>query len=208
MRPLTDHVPKALLEVCGKPLVVYLIEALAAAGHKDIVINVAHLGDKIREVIGSGQEFGVNITFSPEDELLESGGGIFRALPFLDSDPFLVVNGDIWTDFPFARLPHQLTGLAHLVLVNNPAHHPQGDFVLHESQVFSEGERKLTFSGIGVYRQALFQNCNAGKFPLAPLLRTAMTQGAVRGEYYAGQWIDVGTPQRLHDLNQAVSRQG
>jgi MurNAc alpha-1-phosphate uridylyltransferase len=205
MRPLTDEVPKPLLPVAGRPLIVHLIESLARAGVTEVVVNYAHLGDRLVDALGDGAQFGVAIRYSEEAQGgLETGGGIFKALPLISTDPFLVVNGDIWTDFPFDRLPAHLDGLVHLVLVDNPAHHPQGDFALTGRQVYAHGESRLTFSGIGLYAHALFAQCRPGKFPLAPLLRAAMEQNAVTGEHYRGRWVDVGTPERLAALDRAV----
>ena len=202
MRPLTDAVPKSLLRAGDRTLIDYLLDGLARAGWRDVVVNHAHLGEQLIAYLGDGRRHGLRIHYSPEGEQgLETGGGIHRALPLLDSDPFLVVNGDIWTDFSFAGLPRELEGLAHLVLVDNPAHHPDGDFVLTDDQVRVEGAPKLTFSGIGVYRQALFRDCRPGKFPLAPLLRVAAARGWVSGEHYRGAWFDVGTPERLAALD-------
>ncbi len=207
MRPLTDRCPKPLLPVAGKSLIEYLLEALARAGLREIVINYAHLGEQIAATLGDGRRYGVHIAYSPElPEGLETGGGIYRALALLDGDPFVVVNGDIWTDYPFERLPRAPRGLAHLVLVDNPAHHPQGDFCLRDGTVASEGRGPLTFSGIGVYRHDLFRDCRAGKFPLAPLLRAAMARGEIHGEHYSGEWWDVGTPQRLQALDRHLAR--
>jgi len=201
MRPLTDAVPKPLLPVAGRPLIAYLIEALAGAGIRDIVINHAHLGEQLIAALGDGQRFGVRIAYSAEGPTgLETGGGIYRALGLIHTDPFLVVNGDIWTDYPFAHLPDVLTGLAHLVLVDNPAHHPDGDFALKDGQVADQTGSRLTFSGIGVYRHALFAHCRPGKFPLAPLLRAAMRESMVTGEHYRGRWFDIGTVARLSEL--------
>jgi MurNAc alpha-1-phosphate uridylyltransferase len=206
MRPLTDTVPKPLLPVAGKPLLLHLIERLAQAGLRDLVINYAHLGESIAERLGDGSEFGVRIVYSAEVEGgLETGGGIFQALPLITSDPFIVVNGDIWTDYPFERLPHTLDGLAHLVLVDNPSHHPGGDFVLKRGRVTEHGENRLTFSGIGTYRHALFKDCSAGKFPLAPILRSAMASNAVTGEHHRGGWCDVGTIERLTALERLLA---
>ncbi|MBU0501247.1 MAG: nucleotidyltransferase family protein [Gammaproteobacteria bacterium] len=202
MRPLTDHCPKPLLKAGGKPLIVHHIERLAAAGIRELVINHAHLGDQIEAWLGGGAQWGVSISYSPEREALETGGGIFKALPLLGSAPFLVLNGDIWTDFDFSRLIHlEPKGLAYLVLVDNPEHNPKGDFALGQGRVSSEGEERLTFSGIGVYRPALFANCEVGPFPLAPLLRNAMERGLVGGEHFRGDWLDIGTPQRLLELD-------
>jgi MurNAc alpha-1-phosphate uridylyltransferase len=205
MRPLTDHTPKPLLPLAGRPIIVHLIERLHAAGFCELVVNLAHLGDRLAEALGDGTRYGVRIRYSREGEVgLETGGGIFRALPLLTTDPFVVVNGDIWTDYPFERLPATLEGLAHLVLVDNPAHHPQGDFCLDGRRVREEGGVRLTFSGIGVYAHALFAGCRPGKFPLAPLLRAAMREGRVSGEHYRGRWYDLGTPQRLAALERRL----
>lgn len=205
MRPLSDTVPKPLLEAGGKPLIVHLIEGLARHGLRDIVINHSHLGEKISAYLGDGARYGARVAYSHEEGGgLETGGGIFKALPLIDTDPFMVINGDIWTDYPFDRLPARLDGLAHLVLVDNPPQHPQGDFALREGKLFVEGTPRLTFSGIGVYARALFAECRPGKFPLAPLLRTAIVQGQVSGEHYTGRWRDVGTPQRLADLDREL----
>ena len=206
MRPLTDHTPKALLKAGGRALIDYRIESLAAAGFRDLVINHAHLGAQIEAHLGNGGRYGVRITWSREpDAALETGGGIFQALARLDDENFLVVNADIWTDYPFARLARPITGLAHLVLVDNPPQHPQGDFVLQDSRVLAEGTPRLTFSGIGVYHRDLFRGCQPGRFPLAPLLRHAMESGQVSGEHYTGAWYDIGTPERLDELDRALS---
>lgn len=198
MRPLTDDTPKPLLAVAGKPLIQRHIEALVATGIVDLVINHAWLGDKIETALGDGSRYGAHITYSSEGEQgLETGGGIYRALPLLGEEPFLVINGDIVTDFPFRTLPHQLEGLAHLVLVPNPEHHPEGDFTLQQGQVGYTDSPRSTFSGIGIYHPRLFAGCQDGIFPLAPLLKQAMDQGLVTGEMYEGLWIDVGTVERL-----------
>jgi len=205
MRPLTDVTPKPLLALSGKPLLVHLIERLARAGLRDLVINHAHLGEQIVDLIGDGARYGVRVTYSPEGEGgLETGGGILHALPLIASDPFLVVNGDIWTDYPFERLPRVLEELAHLVLVDNPEHHPAGDFALVGERVQAEGGHRLTFGGIGMYRRALFADCRPGRFALAPLLRAAMGRGVVTGEYYGGRWADIGTPERLAMLEREL----
>lgn len=206
MRPLTDTTPKALLKAGGKYLIEYHLEALANAGIREVVINHAHLGAQFAPALGDGSHYGVDITYSPEgDSGLETGGGIFHALPLLGDAPFMVVNADVWTDYPFAQLPAQPAGLAHLVLVSNPPQHPEGDFALQGDTVLPEGMPRLTFSGIGVYRPALFAACHTGSFPLAPLLRAAMQQDQVSGEHYRGRWFDVGTPERLQQLDQLLS---
>lgn len=202
MRPLTDHTPKPLLEVAGKPLIQHHIERLAMAGFSDLVINHAHLGSQIEQALGNGSRWGLSIRYSPETPALETGGGILRALPLLGDAPFLVINADVWTDIDFAALRSaKLTGLAHLVLVQNPEHHPSGDFSLRQGRVMllNTGDT-FTFSGIGLYRAALFGGCSDGPFPLAPLLRAAMARGQVSGELHRGLWMDIGTPQRLAEL--------
>jgi len=205
MRPLSDRIPKPLLPVAGKPLLVHLIESLARAGLRDLVVNYAHLGRQIADYLGDGGQWGVRIAYSPEPAGgLETGGGIYQALPLLDSDPFTVVNGDIWTDYPFTNLPKTLDGLAHLVLVDNPPHHPQGDFCLQDGRIGADGAPRQTFSGIGVYSRRLFEQCAPGRFPLAPVLRAAMERGQVSGEHYKGRWRDVGTPERLAALDREL----
>jgi len=205
MRPLTDHTPKALLRVGDHALIEYHIEALARAGFRELVINHAHLGAQLVAALGNGSDHGVHIDYSAEPpNALETGGGIFNALPLLGEAPFVVVNADIWTDFDFTRLPRQPDGVAHLVLVDNPAHHPAGDFALEGDRVREAGPARLTFSGIGVYRPALFAGSAGGAFPLAPLLRRAMEAGQVSGERYAGAWFDIGTPARLAEVNRWV----
>ena len=204
MRPLTDHTPKPLLRVGDKSLIEHLLAALARAGVRDIVINHAHLGEQIVHTLGDGARLGVHIQYSHEAQgSLETGGGIFNALPLLGRDPFLVVNGDIWTDFPFASLLRNPDADGHLVLVDNPPQHPRGDFALDGNVVLPSGPVQYTFSGIGVYRPALFAGCRAGKFPLAPILRAAMAQRRIHGQVYRGVWSDVGTPERLKQLNDA-----
>ncbi len=208
MRPLTDHTPKPLLVAGGQRLIEYHIRALVSADITEIVVNHARLGEQIEQALGDGSAYGVHIRYSAEgDDPLETGGGIYQALPLLGDDPFIAVNGDIWTDYPFAQLPVEPDGLVHLVLVDNPAHHPAGDFGLNNGVVTEQAEKKLTFSGIGVYRPALFAECTAGKFPLTPLLRYAMNLGQVSGEHYTGRWMDIGTPERLHELDQRLKSQ-
>jgi MurNAc alpha-1-phosphate uridylyltransferase len=202
MRPLTDHTPKPLLEVAGRPLIEHTIIALRQCGFDDLVINTAWLGEQIEARLADGDTLGVRLDYSREYEALETGGGILAALPRLGEAPFLVVNGDIASDYPYHRLPAAPDGLAHLVLVDNPEHHREGDFCLDQGKVKVEGSARLTFSGIGVYRPALFAGCQPGRFPLAPLLRQAMAAGQVTGEYYSGFWLDVGTAERLDRLAQ------
>jgi MurNAc alpha-1-phosphate uridylyltransferase len=205
LRPLTDNTPKPLLRVGGRPLIEHIIADLARADFCDLVINLAHLGEQIKNRLGDGSRFGIHITYSQEGEkALETGGGIHQALALLGEGPFLVVNGDVATDFPFESLqnhPHP-NGLAHRVLVDNPSQNPQGDFALLGDRVTAEGEPKFTFSGIGVYRPELFAGRKPGKFPLAPLLREAMAAGLVSGQSYPGFWMDIGTVERLRELDE------
>ena len=207
MRPLTNHTPKPLLRAGGKPLIVWHIEKLAKAGFHDLVINHAHLGTQIENALGDGSQFGVSIDYSPEAEALETAGGIANALPLLGNKPFLVVNGDVFCDFDFMTLtPLPENTLAWLVLVNNPEHNPSGDFALQENIVSDDATEKLTFSGIGVYHPDLFRDVDRGsKAKLAPLLRRAIKTNQVRGEHYQGRWLDIGTPERLAELNQSLS---
>ena len=205
MRPLTDRTPKPLLPVAGKPLIVWHLERLAKAGYRDIVINHAHLPDQIEGLLDDGSAWGVNISYSAEPPgALETAGGIANAMPLLGSDPFLVVNGDIWCDLDFATLPKLADGdLAHLVLVPNPPHHPNGDFDLQGGRVGVSP--RLTFSGIGLYRPKLFAAIERGKHGhLAPLLRQAMAVNRVSGQIHNGHWVDVGTPERLAALDEEV----
>ncbi|WP_237560275.1 nucleotidyltransferase family protein [Ferriphaselus sp. R-1] len=265
MRPLTDHTPKPLLQVGGKPLIVWHIERLVAAGITELVINHAHLGQQIEEALGDGSQFGASIRYSPETTALETAGGIARAMPLLQSpsppaplpqvgegsmfpsptcgttsdlpacglsrlagssisgikgegEVFAVINGDVWCDYDFAHLPELAArlqasdDLAHLLLVNNPEHHPNGDFSLHEGRLLpthdlrlATNDSKFTFSGIGLYRPALFADIAPGTAaPLAPLLRAAIAAGKVGGEHHAGRWVDVGTPQRLDELDKEL----
>lgn len=208
MRPLTDRTPKPLLRIGGQTLIERHIHALAQSGIRELVINHAHLGEQLVGALGDGAAYGVHIDYSAEPAgALETGGGIHHALPLLGDAPFLVVNADIWTDFPFASLPTSPEGLAQLVLVDNPAHHPDGDFALTAGQVTQQGPWMLTYSGIGVYRKQLFEGCAPGAFPLGPLLRKAMDAGQVSGEHYTGAWFDIGTPQRLEAVNRVVINQ-
>lgn len=206
LRPLTLHTPKPLVRAAGVPLIEYHVRALATAGFDELVINHAWLGQQIEDYLGDGQRFGVAIRYSAEGEPLETGGGIHRALGLLGGEPFLVVNGDIWTDYDFTRLRRPLRGLAHLVLVNNPPHHPGGDFSLVDAAVKEpEGNGEaLTYSGISVLHPALFEGCQPGAFKLAPLLRRAMADGQVSGECHAGLWVDVGTHERLAEVEQLL----
>ncbi|MBV7481436.1 N-acetylmuramate alpha-1-phosphate uridylyltransferase MurU [Bordetella sp. BOR01] len=214
MRPLTDHTPKPLLPAGGKPLIVWHIERLAAAGIRDIVINHAWLGEQLPAALGDGSRYGVRIAYSAEPNALETAGGIAQALPLLGGQPFLVVNGDIWCDWdpaqaaPQARRLDAMQADAWLLLVDNPAHHPQGDFSLSaDGRAGTDGPGRLTFAGIGLYRPALFDGLATGMAaPLAPLLRQAMARGMVLGTHHAGAWTDVGTPQRLAALDARLNK--
>ena len=209
MRPLTDMTPKPLLPVAGKPMIEYTIEALVAAGFRDLVINLAHLGQQIAAVLGDGERFNARINYSFEGENgLETAGGIINALPLLGDQPFLVVNGDIATDFPFAQLKDQAVDLAHLILVNNPPHHQSGDFGLEQGSVKENTDLRYTFSGIGIYHKNLFSGTAPGKTRLAPILRRAIAQDLVSGEYYKGFWMDIGTPLRLKELENYYHHRG
>lgn len=226
MRPLTDTLPKPLLAVGGQPLIVWHLQRLAAAGIRHIVINHAWLGHTIEDALGDGHRYGVQLHYSPEPTALETAGGIARALPLLGDAPFLVVNGDIWCDWPLTQAPHirrQLaaTGdLAWLLLTDNPPHHPRGDFILDDTQrvhapaddapaVTSGPNQHLTFTGVGVYHPSLFAQTPTDRpSRLAPLLRHAMQAGKVAGTHYNGKWLDIGTPERLADLDTALRTSG
>ena len=208
MRPLSNDTPKPLIEIAGKELIKYHIEHLVKAGITDIVINHAKFRDQIEQMLGDGRAYGAAIHYSAEGEQpLETGGGIFKALPLLGDGPFIVVNSDIWCDYPLSKLPDKFNGHAYLVLVDNPDHHPKGDFALEGGRVLAEGPSMLTFSGIGVYRPELFADCHPGTFTLAPVLRIAMANGLVTGKHYQGLWADVGTPERLHQIQELAAGQ-
>lgn len=206
LRPLTLHTPKPLVRAAGVPLIEYHLRALAAAGFTEVVINHAWLGQQIEDYLGDGSRFGVSIAYSAEAEPLETGGGIFKALPLLGDQPFALINGDIFTDYPFAELRRPLAGLAHLVLVANPGHHAGGDFCLRDGQVSDAQvvQESLTYSGMAVLSPALFARCQPGAFKLAPLLRAAMAAGQVSGEQFAGCWVDVGTHERLAEVERLL----
>lgn len=223
MRPLTDQVPKPLLPVGGVPLIERHIVTLAAAGITEIVVNTSYLADQLSNFLGSGDQWGVDIVVSHESSPLETAGGIIQALPLLGDQPFLVVNGDIYTDYPFERLhDHPVaTGGAHLVWVDNPPHHPEGDFMLSDGRVIAEvgasndaqpaalpaAAHAVTFSGIGRYSPAFFAGCQPGKQPLKPLMVNAMRAGLLSGEHYLGEWEDVGTPERLGILDKRFAHE-
>lgn len=220
MRPLTNTTPKPLLRAGGKPLIVWHLEKLAALGVGEVVINTSWLARQFPQALGSGERWNLAIHYSCEGPApLETGGGIWNALPLLGEAPFIAVNGDVWTDYDFGRLPREPRGDAHLVLVDNPPQHAAGDFALDkDGSVLDDGASKLTFAGIGVYRPRLFADWRAivgnvegadhspPRFPLAPLLRHAMANGAVSGEHHRGRWTDVGTPARLAELDRALAQ--
>lgn len=204
MRPLTDTVPKPLLEVRGRPIIEWTIERLARGGFVELVVNHSHLGALIEAALGDGARFGVSIRYSPEEEALETAGGIAKALPLLAPGPFVAVNGDILCDFDFATLRARGLGgdLAHLVLAANPPHHPQGDFTVRDGRLRDGDGARWTFAGIGLYRPELFASLRAGEHAkLVPLLRDAIARGLVGGEVHRGTWLDIGTPGRLEAAN-------
>ncbi|MEN1958991.1 N-acetylmuramate alpha-1-phosphate uridylyltransferase MurU [Luteimonas sp. MJ246] len=218
MRPLTDHTPKPLLQAGGKPLIAWHLEKLAAAGVRDVAINTSWLASQFPQLLGDGSRWGLRLHYAHEgDTPLETGGGMLHALALLGDAPFIAVNGDVWCDLDFRRLPDAPTGDAHLVLVDNPDHHPRGDFTLDADGCVHAGDTpRLTFSGIGVYRPSLLHgwrdvigdapgaDARPPRFKLAPLLRAAMARGAIRGEHHRGHWTDVGTPERLDALSRAL----
>lgn len=202
MRPLTDHTPKPLLEVGGKPLIVWHIERLAQAGITELVINNAYLGKQIEDRLGDGTQWHVHIQYSAEQTALETAGGIAKALPLLGDESFLVVNGDVFTDIDYAATSLPVGKLAHLVMVDNPQQHAEGDFALQDGLVKQAADNRLTFSGIGVYHPDLFKSVQSGEAAkLAPLLISAMQQGLVSGQHHTGVWHDIGTPERLAQLD-------
>ncbi len=215
MRPLTNHMPKPLLKVGGKSLIVWHLEKLAAIGCQTVVINTSWLAECFEPALGDGSRWGLTLHYSYEGpEPLETGGGMAKALPILGQQPFIAVNGDVYCDIDFAKLPRQPFGLAHLMMIDNPVHNPIGDFALNENGLLvSEGETRLTFSGVGVYRPELLLNCRSQwqqqetahpRFKLAPILRRAMADQAISGEHHHGRWTDVGTPERLAELDRAL----
>lgn len=210
MRPLTDHTPKPLLKVGGKALIVWHLENLAKAGFNEVVINHAHLGSQIEAVLGDGSQWDLQISYSPETVALETAGGIANALPLLTQNgsqmqPFLVVNGDTFTDIDFAKIQLAPNMLAHLVLVNNPPQHPNGDFAIEAGMLMNQGEPMHTFSGVGVYHPSLFAPIKRGNSAkLAPLLRQAIAENKASAQYYQGVWHDIGTPERLQALNELM----
>jgi MurNAc alpha-1-phosphate uridylyltransferase len=205
MRPLTDTTPKPLLPVAGKPLIGYHLEALAKAGIRDVVINLSWLGEKIRAALGDGSAYGVRISYTEEGPVaLETGGGIFNALPLLGPGPFLVVNGDTWTDIDFRALDLDSAALARLVLVPNPPQHPRGDFGVESGNVVERDTDRYTYSGVGLYRAEFFEGSTPGRFPLLPLLKRAIAAEKLRGQVHGGVWLDIGTPERLVALDRQM----
>lgn len=214
MRPLTNHTPKPLLQAGGKRLVEWHLEKLAAIGVREVVINTSWLAEQFPRTLGDGSRWGLSLAYSYEGATpLETGGGMLHALPLLGEAPFLLVNGDVWSDYDFARLPREPEGLAHLVMVDRPPQATQGDFALDvDGRVRSDGANRLTYSGIGVYRPQLLDGWHAHssdagavetppRFRLAPILRAHMAQGRITGEHHRGRWTDVGTPERLAGLD-------
>lgn len=206
LRPLTDEIPKPLIKVAGKSLIEYHLHNLSNAGFKEIIINTAWLAKKIHQQLGDGSNYGVSIQYSDEGNALETAGGIINALPLLGDSPFLVVNGDIWCDFDFTTLPELNDSTqAHLVLVNNPAHNQDGDFALQDDLIKNTGESMHTYSGIGIYSPDFFLNQSSGSVPLAPIIRNKCNDGLVSGQFYDGSWTDVGTLERLQELENQLN---
>ncbi|MGP9644408.1 N-acetylmuramate alpha-1-phosphate uridylyltransferase MurU [Halomonas sp. AOP30-A1-24] len=206
MRPLTDHCPKPLLPVAGKPLIVHHLERLQRAGIEDVIINVSYRAEQIIQAIGDGRAYGVNIQWSHEATPLETGGGIQKALPQLGEEPFLLVNGDVWCDYLPANTQLKRGDLAHLILVNNPDHHPEGDFALDKGRVLNQGAQRYTYAGVSIIHPRLLAGQPTEAFALAPLLKNAMHEQQVSGEHFAGHWVDVGTPERLVALEHFLSQ--
>lgn len=208
MRPLTQATPKPMLRAGARMLIEYHLQRLAAAGVREVVINTSHLAEQFPAALGDGSRWGLRIHYAYEGpEPLETGGGMLNALPLLGAAPFIAVNGDIWTDFDFSTLPQNPPGLAHLVMVDNPPQHAAGDFALRDGQLHDEANRRLTFAGIGIYRPELLARHAAGRFSIVPILRAAMRAGKVTGTHHRGEWSDIGTPQRLAELNEQLAAQ-
>jgi N-acetyl-alpha-D-muramate 1-phosphate uridylyltransferase len=205
MRPITDTLPKPLVPVAGKPLIGYHLERLARAGIKEVVINLSWLGDRIRGALRDGRDYGLSITYSEEGPVpLETGGGIFRALPLFGPGPFLVVNGDTWSDIDYGHLALEDGAYGRIVLVPNPTHNSRGDFGIEGDAVVERDTDRFTYSGVGVYRPAFFDGCSPGRFPMLPLMKRAIAARLLRGELHRGEWCDVGTPERLAALDAEV----
>jgi N-acetyl-alpha-D-muramate 1-phosphate uridylyltransferase len=207
MRPLTNTTPKPLLQAGGKSLIEYHIDALARAGVEDIVVNLAWKGSMLRDALGNGTRFGIKLHYSEEgDSALETGGGVFRALPLLGDEPFIVVSGDIWCPYPFGDLRTRLAerDVAHFVLVPNPSFHTKGDFGLQADRVTNAADERYTYANIGVFRSAFFEGCRAERFPLVPIMRQRIDEGRVSGELYEGPWRNIGTPAQLAELDREL----
>jgi MurNAc alpha-1-phosphate uridylyltransferase len=205
LRPLTDKIPKPLIKVAGKSLIEYHIENLAKAGFKDIIINTAWLAKQIHQQLGDGSDYAVSIQYSDEGKALETAGGIINALPLLGNEPFVVVNGDIWSNFNFSILPELNTNIqAHLVLVENPEHNQKGDFALQDNLIKNTGETMYTYSGIGLYKTEFFAEQKSGVSPLAPIIRNKCENDLISGQYHDGRWTDVGSIERLHELEEEI----
>ncbi|NOY16699.1 MAG: nucleotidyltransferase family protein [Gammaproteobacteria bacterium] len=211
LRPLTDNTPKPLLKAGPRLLIEHHLHSLSTAGFSDVVINIGHLGQQIIDQIGDGSQYQLSIQYSDErNRVLETGGGIFKPLPLLKSENFLVINGDIWTDLDLSTLQVEIDSLAHLVLVSNPVHHLQGDFSLQGNLLHERNntEPSWTYSGIGVFSHSLFQKCEEERFALAPLLHEHLAEGQITGEVYNGLWFDIGTNERLVELNHLLKNRG
>ena len=206
MAHLTKNQPKALLTIGKQTLIEKNITNLAKQGINEIIINVCYLKEVIQNHLGNGEKYGVNIKYSIEDSLLGTGGGIYNALPLIGDEPFIILGADIWTDYPFQQLKKPINKLAHLVLVDNPPFHPKGDFSLYKNHVSSCGNKKLNFSGFGVYSPKLFEHCSPGTFQIGPILHNATIEGNVTGEFYSGAWYNLGTPQMYNALGKRLYR--
>lgn len=204
MRPLTDKTPKPLLVVDGRPLLMHHLQALSMAGIKQVVINTWYLADQIKAALNNSENFGLQITCIHEPELLNTGGGIVNALPFLGAEPFLVISADVLSDFPLQNLPKNPDGLAHLIMVDNPDYHREGDFGLEHGIISRQAIKKLTYANIGVFRPEFFVSAPQGAFPLGVLLREHIANNLISGEYYAGNWHNIGTPQDLELVNNII----
>lgn len=204
MQPMTNTTPKPLLSIAGQPLIIYHLKSLAKAGIKDVVINTWYMGEKVIALIGDGSSYGLNVQFSVESELLNTGGGIVKALPLLGNEPFIVLSADIFTDFKFNSLPSNPSGLAHLVMVDNPDYHAQGDFALDKGKIKLGSNNNLTYANIGVYRPEFFVAAPTGPFPLGSLIRQHIADNLVVGQYFSGLWFNIGTPADLDMANNLI----
>lgn len=209
MGELTRHTPKPLLKVKGEPLILHLVRKLALSGFSEIVINVSYLGNQIEQTLGNGQQFGVSIAYSREEEPLDTGGGIYNALALLGSKPFVVISADIWTDFPLAELKTCTNQDAHLVMVENPPYNLAGDFSLSSDGVIEfgrEGVQSYTYGNIGVFNPGIFADCAGGIIKFRDIIDNPISQGRVSGQLYCGEWVNVGTPEILAQLNNMVAQ--